>query len=414
MPIVPSSSRRIQELLRQLGSERAAARESGIAQLTLLGPRVLEALLRALPTAGPTARLGALEVLETLKDARALPEILALARSDDPAVASRAFEVLGGFAEPKAVSGAAKGLAGGPLPLRRAAARALVRQQAQGMVEATDPLLDVLLDESEDDELRLFVLDALAGLDPPLEKKTLRPLLDRLRQSADPTLADRAGSLLGLGGPGRGSDPLEELLERLPRAGAEDAARLAAALAREGKGKAARLERALGVTSSPVPVRVLAEALGRLGGPSSIPVLGRALERLSAAPDDDTSRGMRALAKGSVHAALAALDSRIALFDLREMLQARPPRALDVLLPAAARVGDASLVPALAGLATESPALLESCAPPFADIVRREGLRRTSTVMKAVPAAHRPGLEALWARTAQRTAARRPPPRSND
>src|SRR5262249_30191044 len=169
---------------------------------------------------------------------------------------------------------------------------------------------------------------------------------------------------------------------------------------REGRGEASRLERALGVTSSPVPVRVLAEALQRVGGPSSIPVLARALERLSAAPDDDTSHGMRALAKGSLHAALAALDSRIALFDLREMLLARPPRALDVLLPAAGRVGDASLVPALAALAAESELLVETCAEPFAAIVRREGLRRTSAVMKAVPAAHRPGLEALWARAA--------------
>jgi len=314
--------------------------------------------------------------------------------------------VWGGLANPKAGAGVATGLAGGALPLRRAAARALVRLQATGMVEATDPLLDVLMDENEDDELRLFVLDALAALDPPLEKKALRPLLERLRRSADPTIADRAESLLALTAPRRHADPLQELLERLPRTGAEEAARLAAALARAGKEDATRLERALEGTSSPVPVRVLAEALGRVGGTSSIPVLGRALERLSAAPDDDTSRGMRALAKGSVHGALAALDSRIALFDLREMLQARPPRALDVLLPAAARVGDATLVPALAALATESPALLESCAESFVAIVRREGLRRTSAVLKAVPPTHGPGLEALWARAARPVSSR--------
>src|SRR5262245_57186096 len=375
MPIVPSRARRIQELIRGLASERAAERESAVAQLTLLGPRVLEALLRSLPTAGSVTRLGALEVLERLRERRALPEIVALAQGADARVARRALEVLGAFPVAKSAAALARALESAPAPLRRAAAYSLVRLQPGGMVEATDPLLDVLMDEDEDDELRLFVLDGLAALDPPLDSRTLVPLLDRLRASTDTTVADRATSLLSrVPGQRPAAAPVPE------------------ELGRAGPDRAEEIERALERTSDPRAVGVLADALGRVGGPSSLPVLARALERLSARPDDERQEAARAAAKGRVHGALAALDSRLALFDLRERLQARPVRALPPLLEAAARVGDASLVPALAALAAESRALVDLCAGPFAAIVRRARLRPTSAALKAVRPAHREAL----------------------
>ncbi len=396
MPIVPSSARRIQELIRRLGSPRAAERESAVAQLTLLGPRVLEALLRALPTAGGAARLAALEVLERLREPRTLPEVLALAQSADTAVARRGLEVLGAFPLPKAAAGLAKALGAGPLPLRRAAAHALVRLQAAGMVEATDPLLDLLMDEHEDDELRLFVLDALAALDPPLDSRTLLPLLKRLRGSADATVADRAATLIGRGAESAPQDAFLALLGRPVGNAREDVERVREALERLGPEDAERVERELERTSDPASVRLLADALARIGSTSSIPVLGRALERLSQPEDDERVQAARAVAKSRLHVALAVRDSRIALFDLREMLQARPVRALPPLLQAAARVGDATFVPALAALVAESPALLDACAEAFASIVRRAKLRRTSAVVKSVQPSHRAALEALW------------------
>jgi hypothetical protein len=397
MPIVPSSARRIQELIRRLGSPRAAERDSAVAQLTLLGPRVLEALLRALPTAGSATRLAALEVLERLREPRTLPEILALAQSADPAVARRALQVLGAFPVPKATAALAKALGSGPLSLRHAAAHALVRLQAGGIVEATDPLLDLLMDEHEDDELRLFVLDALAALDPPLDSRALRPLLKRLRGSADATVADRAETLMAREAASAPKDAFLSLFGRPVGSGREGVERVSEALDRLKPEDASRLERELERTSDPASVRLLADALARIGGTSSIPVLGRALERLSQPEDDEQAQAARAVAKGRLHLALAARDSRIALFDLREMLQARPVRALHPLLQAAARVGDATLVPALAALVAESPALLDACAEAFEAIVRRAKLRRTSAVMKSVRPSHRAALEALWA-----------------
>jgi HEAT repeat protein len=383
MPIVPSRARRIQELIRGLGSARAAERESAVAQLTLLGPRVLEALLRALPTAGSAARLAALEVLDRLREPRALPEILALAQSADTAVAKRALEVLGAFPVPKAAAELARTLASGPPALRRAAATALVRHQAVGLVEATEPLLDLLMDEGEDDELRLFVLDSLAALDPPLDPGTLRPLLERLGRSADKTVAVRAAAFLSRDRKERADGARPALPERTREWGPEDVE---------------TIERELDHTSDPALVGPLADALGRVGGPSSLPVLSRALERLSQRDDDESLQAARAAAKGRLHAALAALDSRLALFDLREMLLARPVRALPSLLEAAAKVGDASVALALAALASEGPALLDLCAPPFASIVRRAKLRPSSAGLKVVRPEHRDALRALFGR----------------
>jgi hypothetical protein len=383
MPIVPSRARRIQELIRKLGSARSADRESAVAQLTLLGPRVLEALLRALPTAGSAARLAALEVLDRLHEPRALPEIVALAQSADATVAKKAVEVLGAFPVPKAAAELARALASGPAVLRRAAAAALVRHQAVGLVEATDPLLDVLVDEGEDDELRLFVLDSLAALDPPLDPGTLRPLLERLCRSADATVADRAASLLSRGPEGPPGSGVSALLERSRErdpAGVET------------------LERALDKTSDPAVVGPLADALAGAGGPSSLPVLSRALERLSQGDDDERVQAARAAAKGRLHKALADLDSRLALFDLREMLLARPVRALPSLLEAAAKVGDASVALALAALAAEGPALLDLCAQPFAAIVRRHKLRPAHAAFRPARPEHRDALRALFER----------------
>jgi HEAT repeat protein len=385
MPIVPSRARRIQELIRDLRSTQAARRESAVAQLTLLGPRAVDALLRALPTAGSAARLAALEVLDRLRDPRALPEVLALAQSADAGVAERALEVLGAFTGPKATAQLAKSLGSSSPVLRRAAAIGLVRHQAAGVVEATEPLLDVLMDEAEDDELRLFVLDSLAALDPPLDSRTLRPLLERLRASADATVADRAASLLAREGEAASGVTAPALHERLHTAGPRDVD---------------ELERDLDHTSDPARIGPLADALGRLGGPSSLPVLSRALERLSAPDDDERVAAARATAKGRIHVALAALDSRLALFDLREMLRARPPRALPFLLEAADKVGDASVALALAALAADGESLLDLCAPPFAAIVRRHRLRASQASFKSARAEHREALRQLFERAA--------------
>src|SRR6185295_17599430 len=103
-------ARHIQELLRHLDGERAAERDSGVARLTLLGARAVEPLLGALASSSPRFQLGALEVLDRLRDPRALPEVLALALAPDPKVSLRALGVAEAYPCPRTAKTLAKAL----------------------------------------------------------------------------------------------------------------------------------------------------------------------------------------------------------------------------------------------------------------------------------------------------------------
>jgi hypothetical protein len=382
MPIVPSRSRRIQELLERLASPRAGDRDSAVAGLTLLGPRVVEPIGAFLPGAGPEARRAALEVLERLADRAALPPILQLVGDGDEAVALRAIETAASRPDPRAVPALGRVLAGpAPRSRRRAAAAALARLQGAGLVEALDPLAGRLLDEREDPSLRVAILEELLGLHPPLAATALRPLLAKLASSTEPELVARVAAVPpparrgrpprpDPGGPRAAGPSVEDgLVAELlaPGLAPEAAARVTAALVRRG-----------------APV---------------IPLLLGALERLGPLRRGRTDAGALR-ARAALHEALAALDSRAALYDLREALEARP--AMPALLRAAGRVGDASVVPALARAVAEDPALLEPCADTLAAIVAREKLRRTGATSRAVRPEHRTAFDLLWARAKAR------------
>ncbi len=367
MPIVPSRSARTQELLGRLASASAAERDSAIAGLTLLGTRALLPLGAFLPTASPAARLAAVEVLERVEDRAALAAILQLVRDADERVALRALEAAGERPDPRSIEVLGALLsAPGPLARRRGAARALARLEVKGLVGALDPLAERLLDEGEEPGLRAAILDGLLTREPPLAPRTLRPLLKRLASSSEPELAVRARSTAG--------ESIEDRLAQdlaSPGLAAEAAARTTAALARRGA--------------------------------AAIPALLKALDRLGRLGPDAASLRARA----TLHEALAALDTRVALFDLREAIAAHPRATMPALLRAASRIGDASVVPALARAVAEDATLLDACAGTLAAIVARERLRKTSAVLKSVRPEHRAALELLWERTRGR-ASRRP------
>jgi HEAT repeat protein len=382
VPIVPSRSGRIQELLGRLASPSPAERDSAVAGLTLLGARVVEPLAAFLPRATRAARLAGLEVLDRIGDGAALARILEMARDPDDDVAARALEAAGTRPDRRAVEPLAAVLGGrGAASRRRAAARALARLQAEGLVEALDPLAAHLLDEREEAGLRVAILEALLSQEPPLAPPTLRPLLKRLASSSEAELSARAAAAAsrrqGPSGRSTGDSRRQGIDERLvaelvkPGLSAETAAQVTAALARRG--------------------------------PPAIPALQDALERLGPLRRGRTDPGpLRA--RAAIHEALAALDSRVALYDLREALAARPRPVLPALLRAAGRIGDASVVPALAGLVAQDPALRDGCAEALAAIVAREKLRKTSAALRAVRPGDRPALDILW----ERAKARRP------
>jgi hypothetical protein len=360
VPIVPSRSARIQELLGRLGSARPAERESAVAGLTLVGARVLEPLAALLPAASRAARLAALEVLEGIEDDAALPAILRLVRDADERVALRALAAAGERPDPRALETLTAVLsARGPAVRRQGAARALARLEAHGLVEALDPLAARLLDEGEESGLRVAILEGLLTQQPPLAPRTLRPLLKRLEASADPELAARAR-------PPAGAAVEDRLADELTSPGLTDeaAGRTIAALARRGA--------------------------------AAIPALQRALERLGPLRRGADAASLRA--RAALHEALAALDSRVALYDLREAIEAHPRAVMPALLRAASRIGDASIAPALARAVAEDTALLDECARALSAVVARERLRKTSVVLRAVRPEHRSAFDLLWGR----------------
>lgn len=386
-------------MVARLASPREAERAAAVARLTLVGPRALLALFAALPGSGSALRLGALEVFEGLGESRARPEVMALCRDRDGDVARRALGLLPAFADAKAVAVASRVLAEGPPDRREAAAQALSALHARGHVEAIEPLLDLVLDEEEEEALRLSTLETLLRVDA----RAVAPLLARLAGGRD-AVARRADAHQSLALPNRG--PVQSLLARLaaPKVRAEEAMRVGSALKGEGAPALPALHAALEQASRPLELEVLADVLSSVGTPASIPVLSRALQRLSR---DHRGEGGNAFAAAAskLHLALADLGSRVALFDLRERLEETPPRAAESLLEVAARVGDQTLVPALARLHARERSLAPRVARSFAAIVSREGLRRGG--FKALSPPDRQALDALWATLAS-TKARRP------
>ena len=144
-----------------------------------------------------------------------------------------------------------------------------------------------------------------------------------------------------------------------------------------------------------------AEAVARttaalaLRGAPAIPALQKALERLG--PPGRAGRDAPSLrARAAIHEALAALDSRVALYDLREAIATRPQTVMPALLRVAGRVGDGSLVPVLARAVAEETAWLDACAEALAAIVAREKLRKTSAACRSVRPEDRSAFLLLW------------------
>ncbi len=333
-----------ERLAGMLGRGTAAERASAVARLRLLGRRAIDPVLAALAR-GEEARLDTLEVLAGLEEPRAVEAALGLVSDPSPQVAARAVELARERPGAAAVSALSQAARSAPPALRAAAVRSLAALFGGGCVEALDPLVGVALAPGSDEPSRAAALAAVRTL-PKAE--------------AEAILARVPG-----GAPLRGE--ISPNLERL-HAGLSSA--------------------------DPGPhLRRLAEEAARIGSPTSIPALHSVLSRLGPAG----AGGSAAEARAHVHLALAALDSRVALYDLRESLEARPASAPATLLRAAAIVGDASLVPALSRIAREDPGLRGAAALALAGVRGREGLRRDRARAR-VAERDREAFEDLWKR----------------
>jgi HEAT repeat protein len=344
--IKASSSKLIESLMTDLGAGSAATREAAVARLTVIGSRAVERLVVLVGSSAlPGARTAALRTLEAIGDPRALAPALDI-------LADR-------HAEP-AVGAAAAGVARVFLRGRRGAA-------------AVDRLTAVVLDRGRAEALRLAALRALRELGPA----TIAPVLSSLAE--DPSAAIRA----------------EAVTKRTTGQAATDPVATVTGAAE------------VGLPEEPGGAIALRRALGDAGGVVPLPVLLRVIERLREreAAEPAARRDEWTMARAAAHVALASRGSRLALYDLRESLEAAT-RPLPVeFLAALSMAGDASCLEPIAGAHANAKNAWwrDHLADAFRAIVARERVTRRHKAVKKIEKKWKGVVEQLWSQPTRPT-----------
>ena len=323
MTIRASSSKQIDALVADLSAVSDVTRETAVARLTVLGSRAVERLIAAAESGGHAdARAAAWRALEAIGDSRALePALAALAAPDrDPAIGVAAAGV------------------------------ARVHLRGAHGASAVDRLATVLLDQTRHETVRLAALRALRELEPA----TIAPILTSLAD--DPSATIRTEAELKSGGAKRGPDNPVATITRAAESGLPDDA------------------------------GALRHALSRSGEAVSLPLLLRIVERVREreASEPAAPREEWRLTRAAAHLSLANRGSRLALYDLRESLDAATGPLPVEFLAALSLVGDASCLEAIAGAHARARNAWwrQHLADAFRTIVAREKLTRRHAVVR--------------------------------
>jgi len=254
---------------------------------------------------------------------------------------SAALDALAAIGDPRSFETAAR-LAEGDIPRIAAAATdvlgSIARVKDRRSLKAFEWLTATALRTDASDERRLEALNALAGL----SERQVAPIYAALRRDVKAEIA--AGVL-------RQTDGRELTLDRVADEGLPDDPALVSAIAREeGRG---------------VRVTTLRRVIERV----------RAHER-----ETQEKRAEWRSVRGKLHQLLAERASRLALYDLRETLEAAAAPMPVGFLAAAAMIGDAACLAPLAAAWVSAAGRdrwwSEHLADAFRSIVRRERLTR--------------------------------------
>ena len=322
MPVRPSSGAEIRQLIDALGSADDVTRESAVARLAVIGPRAVEHLLQEFPAATGRRRDGMLRAFEAAGDPRALPAARASLEDPSAAVQTAAIGVL-------------RTLLGAQKP---AVAR-----------DALDLLIAIALDRRRIAEVRLSAFDALAEVPADVREPV------RVSLAADPDDAVRARAMASDGPAAGDTDLWKSAVEgRLP-------------------GSPAALKRALNERRGTARLTELQHLVDHV----------RTREQRES---DPSGREEWRAVRGAIHQALAARNSRLALYDLRDSLleSERLPVAF---LAALEEIGDAACLDTLAAAYDASSRSgdtwwREHVATAFRAILHREGLTRRHAAVK--------------------------------
>ena len=318
MPIRPSATAEIRQLIAALGAEEEVAREAAVARLAVLGDRAVEHLLQEFPAATGRARAGMLRAFEAAGDPRALPLVRTALQDGSAAVQIAAI-------------GALRVL--------------LTSNRADAARDALDAVIAVTLDRRRAAIVRIAAYEALRELPDDVRM----PVRDQL--AADPD----ADVSMHVAAPRQDDTTWRDAVSgRLPAAPALLKATLAAARST-----------------------------------AKLTEFQRLIDHLRAHESHETDRSRREewrAIRGAVHQALAARNSRLALYDLRDSLLGAD-RLPVTFLAALEEVGDASCLEPLAAAYDASSRSSdmwwrEHVASAFRAIVQREGLTRRHAAVK--------------------------------
>jgi hypothetical protein len=337
MAIKASAAVEIQTLVDALAGDDDVRREAAIARLGIIGPRAVDRLIESYAaTANRRTHTAILRALEGIGDVRsATLARSALGEGGDVAVAA---------------AGVLKTV--------------LASQHAATATGALDALVATSLDEKTDRRVRLAAFDALQ--DMPAEIRA------RVKQALEADVADDGQSII------RDVDV--------------DSARLDLELAAVWSDAIAG--------HLPDSPEMLRDALDRRGASTPLNVLRRLIEAIREHETEDSavSACWRAV-RGAVHQTLALRGSRVALYDLRETIEAATAPLPTPFLTALHVIGDVScLEPVAAAWGTAAQVGNEAgerwrqqLASAFRAIVEREKITKRHAVIKRV-AAKWPGL----------------------
>ena len=343
MPSRPGQSQALLDEL--LAGQDPVAVEAGIARLAIIGRPALRQVLRRLADGDPLHLPRLLRVLERIGDPATLSAIRPFLGHDMADVAVAAVDAAGALLDardPAVASG------------------------------ALDALTTTLLDESRGEAVRLRAFEAIANApdqSPTYDADIVEPLRQQLRRDRSETLRQAVSDT-------REAPP--------PSVEADGGARLEAAAAGDLPAEPEPLRQLLGSHGATVPLTVLHRLIERV----------RALEAGLEGEDLERWRVVRATA----HLALAARGSRLAVYDLRETLEALGDQTPVGMLAALQQVGDASVLDALADAhhGTTNAWFRGQLAGIFRDIVGREKLSKRQTSVRKLATRLPETLDELW------------------
>jgi hypothetical protein len=343
---VPSRPGQSKILLDELlAGHDPVAVEAAIARLAIIGRPALRQVLQRLAEGDPTHLPCLLRVLERMGDPSSLGAIRPLLSAAAPDVAVAAVDAMGALLDAHDTSVAAAAL---------------------------DALTGTLLDGTRDDVVRLRAYEAIASATDrshTYDEDVVEPLRAQLRRDASAAV--------------RASVTSAEGTAAVPEHDA-GVRRLEAAAQGELPGDPDVLRETIATHGAAAPLALLHRVIERV----------RAHEATVAAEDVDAWRVVRA----ATHLSLASRGSRLAVYDLRESVEALGAQTPVGMLSALQQVGDASVLDAVADawVASTDAWFRSQLVTVFRAVVAREKMTRRHAAARKLAARLPNAFSELW------------------